>query len=188
MGSFRIVTGSGYGRHEYTSGEALVQGFARLKKAAQQTTASAPKIHVKKISGAEPLDDIYDKIWDDAVRRARKWARETVAEMKMDAPVDTGNLVESIHILEDECYFNKSSGEIIMVVGADLDPAGGRGKLYAPPYRKYSPKYGRKSDHTRKMPSPPDEYASIRLGVDNGSISEVFAARAEKNAKKIMGE
>ena len=195
MGSFRIVTGSGYGRRDYVGGRELRRQFDLLKKAARQANAAQPKVKTRKTtstsssSSGSGISKLYDKVWNDAVRKANKWARETAAEMRASVPVDTGNLRESIHVLEKECYRNKATGEIIMVVGADLDPAGGRGKLYAPPMRKKSPKYGRKTSPWkgyRLMPSYPNEYASKFLG--EPTIEERFKAISKKNAKKIMGK
>lgn len=190
MGSFRIVTGSGYGRHEITDARALEREFEKLKEAASHPIA--PKVRVKKTKTTPSgvgISKKYDKLWDEMVRKANKWARETAAEMRANAPVDTGNLRDSIHVLKDECYMNKSTGEIIMVVGADLDPAGGQRKLYAPPMKKRSPKYGRKKSPWkgyRLMPSYPDEYASKFFGAP--TIEERFKAISQKNAKKIMGK
>lgn len=191
MGSFRIVTGSGYGRHEITDARRLRREFDNLKRVAERNTT--PTVRVKKRStGNKNLKlKLYDKIWDEAVRKANKWARETAAEMRASVPVDTGNLRDSIHVLEDECYRNKASGEIVMVVGADLNPAGGRGRLYAPPMRKRSPRYGRKTppwEGYRLMPVPPNEYASKFLELDGASLDKRFKAISQKNAKKIMGK
>ena len=192
MGSFRIVTGTGYSRLEATSEQALQREFAKLKAAARRAQASKPKVQAKRKSSTPVgagVAKLYDKIWNDAVRKADKWARETAAEMRASVPVDTGNLIESIHVLEKECYKNKATGEIVMVVGADLDPAGGQGKLYAPPMRKKSERYGRKNppwQGYRLMPTPPNEYASKFLG--EPTIEERFKAIAKKNAKKIMGK
>lgn len=194
MGSFRIVTGSGYGRREVTSGAELERAFSKLVSAARQTSISPPKVHTKRTTAAPVTSGkggskLYDKVWADAVRKAEKWARETAAEMRASVPVDTGNLYESIHVLENECYKNKESGEILMVVGADLDPSGGQGKLYAPPLRKRSERYGRKTppwQGYRLMPSYPNEYASKFL--EEPTIEERFKAIAKKNAKKIMGK
>lgn len=195
MGSFRIVTGSGYGRHEITDARRLRREFDNLKRVAERNTT--PTVRVKKRStGNKNLKlKLYDKIWDEAVRKANKWARETAAEMRASVPVDTGNLRDSIHVLEKECYRNKASGEIVMVVGVDLDPAGGKGRLYAPPMRKRSPRYGRKTppwEGYRLMPyydaSYPEGYAAKFLGEGGVVVSERFKAIAKKNAKKIMGK
>lgn len=195
MGSFRIVTGSGYGRREFTSGQELTRKFDQLRQASVAIKRSQPKVRAKKTTSTPAsstgggLPKLYDKVWNDAVRKAEKWARETAAEMRASVPVDTGNLRESIHILRDECYKNKDTGEIIMVVGADLDPSGGQGKLFAPPLRKKSARYGRKTapwKGYRLMPSFPDEYASKFLG--EPTIEERFKAISVKNAKKIMGK
>lgn len=201
MGSFRIVTGSGYGRHEITGGRALRREFDLLKKAARNVKRSQPKISSKKTTSHTSsaklgdLSRLYDKLWDDAVRKANKWARETAAEMRASVPVDTGNLRESIHVLEKECYRNKATGEISMVVGVDLDPSGGRGKLYAPPHRKQSPRYGRKTSPWkgyRIMPSYnpayPEGYAAKFFGEGGTVLKERFKAIGVKNAKKIMGK
>lgn len=203
MGSFRIVAGSGYGRREFTSGEELVKAFDRLKTVAEKKS-SPSKVVAKSPSAKKAIETtvrLRDKIWEDTVKRANKWARETAAEMRSKVPVDTGNLKESIHILKDECYQNKASGEIIMVVGVNLDPAGGQYKLYAPPYRKKGYKgrgasrYGRKRPPWKGYrlmpsydPSYPGGYASKWLGEDGVVVSNSFKAIARKNAKKIMGK
>ncbi|MBO7664819.1 HK97 gp10 family phage protein, partial [Candidatus Saccharibacteria bacterium] len=132
---------------------------------------------------------ITHKVCNDLFIKANKWAEETAAEMRASAPVDTGNLLESIHVLKDECVIDRGKGEITMVVGADLDPAGGHGRLYAPPMRKRSPKYGRKNPPWkgyRLMPVPDNEYASKFLG--DVSVEEKFKNISKKNAKKIMGK
>lgn len=188
MGSFRIVTGSGYSRREITGLREVQREFSRLREVARLSTT--PRVSAKKTkSSGKGITSLYDKLWDDAVRKANKWARETAAEMRASVPVDTGNLRESIHVLEDDCIRNKGTGQIVMVVGADLDPSGGRGKLYAPPHRKQSPKYGRKTSPWkgyRVMPSYPNEYASKFL--EEPTIEQRFSAISKKNAKKIMGK
>lgn len=193
MGSFRIVTGSGYGRREITSGAELAREFDKLKVVAERASAAKPVVRTRKKTASSRtkhnIESIYDKIWNDAVRKANKWARETVAEMRANVPVDTGNLQGSIHILKDKCYQDKATGEILMVVGADLDPSGGYRKLYPPPYMKRSPRYGRKNapwKGYRIMPKFPNEYASKFLG--EPTIEQRFKAISEKNAKKIMGK
>ena len=167
----------------------LLQEINKLEKAA--TTASSTPVAVKAKVSRNKNDEkeITDKVWNDLVKKANKWARETAAEMRASVPVDTGNLLESIHVLEDECVIDRANGEIVMVVGADLDPAGGEGRLYAPPIRKRSPKYGRKNppwQGYRTMPVPDNEYASKFLG--DATVDERFEAISKKNAKKIMGK
>lgn len=194
MGSFRIVTGTGYGRREITNARALRREFDLLKQTARRASENPPRVRAKRnaVSGGKAAKDIaaiYDRVWDNLVRKANKWARETAAEMRSEVPVDTGNLYESIHVLEKDCYRNKSTGEIIMVVGVDLDPAGGPRKLYAPPHRKRSERYGRKNapwKGYRLMPGYPDEYASKFL--EETTIDQRFSALSRKNAKKIMGK
>lgn len=190
MGSFRIVTGSGYGRREITAFRDVQREFSKLRNVAEVTSAHPPRVRSKKAkSSSKGITSLYDKLWDDAVRKANKWARETAAEMRASVPVDTGNLRESIHVLEKDCVRNKLTGEIIMAVGVDLDPYGGRGKLYAPPHRKKSSKYGRKTSPWkgyRIMPSYPHDYSYKFL--DSGALHAKFSALSKKNAKKIMGK
>lgn len=188
MGSFKIVTGSGYGRHEITSFRQVQRQFSRLREVAR--LSAVPHVRARKTkSSGKGITSLYDKLWNDAVRKANKWARETAAAMRASVPVDTGNLRDSIHVLEDDCIRNKNTGQIVMVVGVDLDPFGGRGKLYAPPYHKKSPKYGNKTSPWkgyREMPSYPDEYASKFL--EEPTIGQRFSAISKKNAKKIIGK
>lgn len=191
MGSFRIVTGSGYGRHEVTDAGALAREFEKLKEVASYHPTPVVKVKKTRTStgSTSGVSKKYDKLWNDMVRKANKWARETAAEMRASVPVDTGNLRESIHVLEDECYRNKATGEILMVVGVDLDPSGGQGKLYAPPLHKRSERYGRKTppwQGYRLMPSFPDDYSEKFLGENR--LEERFKTISQKNAKKIMGK
>lgn len=167
----------------------LLKEIQDLEKAAAAASSTPVAVKAKVSRNKNNEKEITDKVWNDLVRKARKWARETAAEMRASVPVDTGNLLESIHVLEDECTIDRAKGEIVMVVGADLDPAGGEGRLYAPPIRKRSPKYGRKNppwQGYRLMPSFPNEYASKFLG--DATVDERFEAISKKNAKKIMGK
>lgn len=167
----------------------LLKEIQDLEKAAAAASSTPVSVKAKVSRNKNDEKEITDKVWNDLVRKARKWARETAAEMRASVPVDTGNLLESIHVLEDECVIDRANGEIVMVVGADLDPAGGEGKLYAPPIRKKSPKYGRKNppwQGYRTMPVPDNEYASKFLG--DATVDERFEAISKKNAKKIMGK
>lgn len=195
MGSFRIVTGSGYGRHEVTDARELKRQFDLLAKAATKASANPPRVRSRTRTSRPraTITSVPDKIWNDLTRKAQKWARETAAEMRAKVPVDTGNLRDSIHILKDECEFDKTNGTIRMVVGADLDPAGGQGKLYAPPHRKKSPKYGRKNPPWkgyRLMPEFPNDYSYKYIGDGDGdsSVEKIFRNISRKNAKKIMGK
>ena len=167
----------------------LLDEIQNAEKAAERASSTPVDVKTKATRSQKDEDEITDKVWNDLVRKANKWARETAAEMRASVPVDTGNLLESIHVLEDECVIDRSKGEMTMVVGADLDPAGGEGKLYAPPIRKKSPKYGRKNppwQGYRTMPVPDNEYASKFLG--SATVDERFEAISKKNAKKIMGK
>ena len=167
----------------------LLQEINNLEKAAAAASSTPVAVKAKVSRNKNDEKEITDKVWNDLIKKANKWARETAAEMRASVPVDTGNLLESIHVLEDECVIDRANGEIIMVVGADLDPAGGEGRLYAPPMRKRSPKYGRKNppwQGYRTMPVPDNEYASKFLG--DATVDERFKAISKKNAKKIMGK
>lgn len=167
----------------------LLKEIQNLQKAAAAASSTPVSVKAKVSRNKNNEKEITDKVWNDLVRKANKWAKETAAEMRASVPVDTGNLIESIHVLEDECIIDRAKGEIVMVVGADLDPAGGKGRLYAPPIRKRSPKYGRKNppwQGYRTMPVPDNEYASKFLG--SATVDERFVAISKKNAKKIMGK
>ena len=196
MGSFKFVYGTGYGRHELSSARDLRRQFDLLKNAARKASEAKPRIDAKKTTTTSTgMMSIYDKVWVVAVKKANKWARETAAAMRSSVPVDTGNLRGSIHVLEDECYRNKSTGEIIMVVGVDLDPAGGYNKLYPPPHRKHSKRYGRKTSPWKGFrimpeydPSYPEGYAAKFLGEGTTVVSQRFKAVAKRNAKKIFGK
>lgn len=175
------ATGKGIGE--------LLAELQTAEVAAAKASSTPVDVKAKATRSQNDEDKITDKVWNDLVRKANKWAEETAAEMRASVPVDTGNLLESIHVLKDECVIDRGKGEITMVVGADLDPAGGHGRLYAPPMRKRSPKYGRKTPPWkgyRLMPVPDNEYASKFLG--DVSVEEKFKDISKKNAKKIMGK
>ena len=178
-------------------GEYIGDYIKRLEAAAEAASSAPIEISVRPTSHTEEdvEEEFFDDLWDDLVNDANLWGEETAAELRASVPVDTGNLQESIHILKDECEFDKENGQITIVVGSDLNEAGGYGRLYAPPYRKPS-RYGRKKDGMRLMPSPPNEYASLYMGLPGRgqtSVEEVFTSEQideiiERNAEKRFGK
>lgn len=60
---------------------------------------------------------MYDRLWNNLNRKARKWANTAVAEFKSIVPYDTGNLSEAIEVLDYSA--DKKTGHIRVRVGVN---------------------------------------------------------------------
>lgn len=172
MGSFRIVTGSGYRRKEITGQEAAAL-FDALAESGNKdfalknyrsriiVTTSAPD--KRKVENA--VKRKYNKLFDEYADKYHDWAEETVAEIKslldyLDI-TDTGNLRDSISIVKET--YDKNSGKIEVVVG--VNKKRGPGGIKSPPFWMKSPKYGhKKGEHEGEREMPDKDYSPYVIG------------------------
>lgn len=199
MGSFRIVTGSGYRRREITNDMSnLVDAYNTLKKISGKSYSSGRSssgYKPKKVSevtgtmGARMLNSLMA----DLERKADKWANETLAEFKGSVPVDTGNLRNSLAITNR--IVNKSSGYVSVTVGVDEDkilppPIRMRrrnGKMRTMPDYDYSPYVlGDSAPYAGTAYGVKDIIGRGRANVGGRSITSTFYDIAVRNAKKIF--
>ena len=131
---------------------------------------------------------VQNKIMDKYSEfRLLSWGTEAKLTMQSFVSVDTGNLIQSIHQL-DYCY-KPLSGAAWITVGVDLDPAGGNGKLYAPPMYKKSPKYGNTKKPPlgmRKMKAYGEPGANYALRFFNEDVEEELYYRLYTYAKRLF--
>lgn len=199
MGSFRIVSGSGYGRREITNDlSSLVDAYGTLEKLNGKTSSTTSSSHYKPRQISPSVEtagkQMVTSLIADLERKADKWAEETAAEFRKAVPYDTGNLHDSIGVTNR--IVNKSAGRVSITVGVDKD------KILPPPDRMR-----RRNGKMRTMPNY--DYSPYVLG-DNGapyggtaygitdiigrgraniggrSITSTFSDIAIKNAKKIF--
>lgn len=197
MGSFRIVTGSGYGRHEITNDMGnLINAYDTLRQLENQSfSAGGKSSHYQptKIStGGETVGTkILNSLMTTLERKADKWALETLAEFKSAVPVDTGNLRNSLGITNRT--INKSSGRITITVGVDENkilppPARMRrrnGKMRTMPDYDYSPYVlGDNAPYSGTAYGVKDIMGRGRANIGGRSITSTFYNIALKNAKK----
>ena len=200
MGSFRIVTGSGNKRHEFSNDMSnLVNAYEALKDLEKHTysSSSGRTSHYKatqvsdntKTMGKQMLNSLLSAL----ERKADKWAIETLAEFRNAVPVDTGNLRDSLDITSR--IVNKSSGQISITVGVDEDkilppPARMRrrnGKMRTMPDYDYSPYVlGDSAPYAGTAYGVTDIVGRGRANVGGRSITSTFYDIALKNAKKIF--
>lgn len=198
MGSFRIVTGSGYGRHEITNDMSnLVDAYNTLKKLDTKSYSSARESSYTPRKTSEEVGTMGTKMFNslmaDLERKADKWAAETLAEFRSAVPVDTGNLRDSLAITNR--IVNKSSGRVSVTVGVDEDkilPPPSRmrrrnGKMRTMPDYDYSPYVlGDAAPYAGTAYGVTDIIGRGRANVGGRSITSTFYDIALKNVKKIF--
>ena len=198
MGSFRIVSGSGYSRQEITNDmSSLVDAYETLEKLNGETSSTANSSHYKPKQISTRTEtmgkQMLASLMADLERKADKWALETLAEFRNAVPVDTGNLRDSLDITNR--IVNKSSGQITVTVGVDEDkilppPARMRrrnGKMRTMPDYDYSPYVlGDAAPYAGTAYGVTDIIGRGRANIGGRSITSTFSNIAIKNAKKIF--
>lgn len=200
MGSFRIVTGSGYNRREITNDMSnLVDAYGTLKKLEGRTYSSSSEetshYQARQINeGAETMGKrMFNSLISTLERKADKWALETLAEFRNSVPVDTGNLRDSLDITNR--IVNKASGYVSITVGVDEDkilppPTRMRrrnGKMRTMPDYDYSPYVlGDGAPYGGTTYGVTDIMGRGRANIGGRSITSTFYDIAIKNAKKIF--
>lgn len=199
MGSFRIVTGSGYRRREITNDMSeLANAYDTLEKLSRKSYTSernSSGYKPRKVSeeigtmGARMLNSLMA----DLERKADKWAAETLAEFRNSVPVDTGNLRNSLAITNR--IVNKSGGRVSVTVGVDenkiLPPPirmrRRNGKMRTMPDYDYSPYVlGDSAPYAGTAYGVKDVIGRGRANIGGRSITSTFYDIAVKNAKKIF--
>lgn len=200
MGSFRIVTGSGYGRREITNDMSnLADAYGTLKKLEGRTYSSSGEgtshYQARQVNeGAETMGKrMFNSLISTLERKADKWALETLAEFRNAVPVDTGNLRDSLDITDR--IVNKASGYVSVTVGVDEDkilppPTRMRrrnGKMRTMPDYDYSPYVlGDAAPYAGTAYGVTDMIGRGRANIGGRSITSTFYDIAIKNAKKIF--
>jgi len=198
MGSFRIVTGSGYGRREITNDmRNLVDAYSTLKNLETKSYGSGRKSSYTPRNTSNEVGTMGAKMFNSLManleRKADKWALETLAEFRNSVPVDTGNLRDSLDITRR--IVNKSSGRISITVGVDEDkilppPVHMRrrnGKMRTMPDYDYSPYVlGDGAPYGGTAYGVTDIIGRGRANIGGRSITSTFYDIALKNAKKIF--
>lgn len=200
MGSFRIVTGSGYKRQEITNDmSSLIDAYETLKKLDTKTysTDSKSSSHYQAKRVGERVEtmgtQMFNSLMANLERKADKWAAETLAEFKSAVPVDTGNLRDSLAITNR--IVNKSGGRVSITVGVDEDkilPPPDRmrrrnGKMRTMPNYDYSPYVlGDGAPYGGTAYGVTDIVGRGRANIGGRSITSTFYDIALKNAKKIF--
>lgn len=199
MGSFRIVTGSGYGRHEITNDMSnLADAYDTLKNLSRKSYGSSESSgHYTPRKTSEDVETMGTKMFNSLMatleRKADKWAAETLAEFKSAVPVDTGNLRDSLAITNR--IVNKSGGQVSITVGVDEDkilPPPDRmrrrnGKMRTMPNYDYSPYVlGDDAPYAGTAYGVTDIIGRGRANIGGRSITSTFYDIALKNAKKIF--
>lgn len=199
MGSFRIVTGSGYGRHEITNNMSnLVNAYDTLEKLSKKSYSSGRRsssYKPRKVSEETGTmgTKMFNSLMADLERKADKWANETLAMFRLAVPVDTGNLRDSLAITNR--IVNKSGGRVSVTVGVDEDkilppPVHMRrrnGKMRTMPDYDYSPYViGDSAPYAGTAYGVTDMIGRGRANIGGRSITSTFYDIALKNAKKIF--
>lgn len=198
MGSFRIVSGSGYNRREITNDlSSLVDAYGTLEKLNGKTSSTTSSSHYKPRQ-INPSTETLGKrmvtsLIADLERKADKWALETLAEFRNVVPVDTGNLRDSLDITNR--IVNKASGRVSITVGVDEEkilppPVHMRrrnGKMRTMPDYDYSPYVlGDAAPYAGTAYGVTDIIGRGRANIGGRSITSTFSNIAIKNAKKIF--
>ena len=199
MGSFRIVTGSGYGRHEITNDMSnLVDAYNTLKKLDTKSYDSGRNsghYTPKKVNDETTTmgTKMFNSLMATLERKADKWAAETLAEFRNAVPVDTGNLRDSLAITNRTV--NQMNGRVSVTVGVDEDkilPPPSRmrrrnGKMRTMPDYDYSPYVlGDAAPYAGTAYGVADIVGRGRANVGGRSITSTFYDIALKNVKKIF--
>lgn len=201
MGSFRIVTGSGYKRREITNDMSnLADAYGTLKKLEGRTYSSSSgrtsHYQARQINkGVETIGArMVDSLMASLEKKADDWAIETLAEFRHSVPVDTGNLRDSLDITNR--IVNKSSGYVSITVGVDEDkilPPPDRmrranGKMRTMPNYDYSPYVlgDRGAPYGGTAYGVTDIIGRGRANIGGRSITSTFYDIAIRNAKKIF--
>ena len=199
MGSFRIVTGSGYGRREIANDMSnLADAYDTLKNLSRKSySSSESSSYYAPRKTSEDVETMGTKMFNSLMaaleRKADKWAAETLAEFKSVVPVDTGNLRDSLAITNR--IVNKSGGRVSVTVGVDEDkilPPPDRmrrrnGKMRTMPNYDYSPYVlGDGAPYGGTAYGVTDIIGRGRANIGGRSITSTFYDIALKNAKKIF--
>lgn len=200
MGSFRIVTGSGYGRKELTNDMGkLIDAYKTLEKLSKKAASTENRSSYYKPKRASEKNvgttgtQMYNSLLTALERKADKWANETLAMFKQVVPVDTGNLKNSLAITNR--IVNKSGGRVSITVGVDKDkilPPPDRmrrrnGKMRTMPDYDYSPYVlGDGAAYSGTAYGVTDAVGRGRANIGGRSITSTFYDIALKNAKKIF--
>lgn len=199
MGSFRIVTGSGYGRREITNDMSnLVDAYNTLKKLdtkSYDSGRSSGHYTPKKVNDGTTTmgTKMFNSLMATLERKADKWAAETLAEFRNAVPVDTGNLRDSLAITNRTV--NRMNGRVTVTVGVDEDkilPPPSRmrrrnGKMRTMPDYDYSPYVlGDAAPYAGTAYGIADIVGRGRANVGGRSITSTFYDIALKNVKKIF--
>ena len=198
MGSFRIVSGSGYGRREITNDlSSLVDAYGTLEKLNGKTSSTTSSSHYKPRQISPSVEtagkQMVTSLIADLERKADKWALETLAEFRNAVPVDTGNLRDSLDVTNR--VVNKASGRVSITVGVDEDkilppPTRMRrrnGKMRTMPDYDYSPYVlGDTAPYAGTAYGVTDIIGRGRANIGGRSITSTFSDIAIKNAKKIF--
>lgn len=203
MGSFRIVTGSGYGRHEIKSTRAVADAFRKIRaelvqtELVKQTSSGSDTLHADSDRTARNMigyvyANAQARIMRDLQKKADMWAKETVAEFKAAVPVDTGKLKNSIDILG----FTVSKSSITATVGVDKNKISGppyrmrraNGRMRTMPHYDYSPYViGKDSPYSGTDYAVIDAVGRGRASSYAGNrITSRFSKIAKTNAQKII--
>lgn len=201
MGSFRIVKGTGYGRHEISNDMSnLVDAYDTLAKLSSKSSTyhignSSNHYQARQVSeGVETMGTrMVNSLMASLERKADKWAAETLAEFRNSVPVDTGNLRDSLDITNR--VVNKSSGYVSITVGVDEEkilppPTRMRrrnGKMRTMPDYDYSPYVlGDSASYAGTTYGVTDILGRGRANIGGRSITSTFYDIALRNAKKIF--
>ena len=198
MGSFRIVSGSGYNRREITNDlSSLVDAYETLEKLDRKTFSPTSSRHYKPRQISPSVETVGKRMVTsliaDLERKADKWALETLAEFRNAVPVDTGNLRDSLDVTNR--IVNKASGRVSITVGVDEDkilppPTRMRrrnGKMRTMPDYDYSPYVlGDAAPYAGTAYGVTDIIGRGRANIGGRSITSTFSNIAIKNAKKIF--